>query len=85
MNFSHIFYILQILEKKSEYNGTVQQLFIDFKKVCVSVKRENIYNILLEFVIPQKLIRQIKMCLNENCIKVHVVKLCLMNILFRMC
>jgi hypothetical protein len=28
----HIFYIRQILEKKWEYNGTVHQLFIDFKK-----------------------------------------------------
>jgi hypothetical protein len=27
-----IFYIRQILEKKWEYNGTVHQLFIDFKK-----------------------------------------------------
>jgi hypothetical protein len=29
-----IFYIWQILEKKWEYNGTVHQLFIDFKKAC---------------------------------------------------
>jgi hypothetical protein len=28
----HIFCIWQILEKKWEYNGTVHQLFIDFKK-----------------------------------------------------
>jgi hypothetical protein len=27
-----IFYIRQILEKKWEFNGTVHQLFIDFKK-----------------------------------------------------
>jgi hypothetical protein len=27
-----IFYILQMLEKKWEYNGSVHQLFIDFKK-----------------------------------------------------
>jgi hypothetical protein len=27
-----IFYIRQIIEKKWEYNGTVHQLFIDFKK-----------------------------------------------------
>jgi hypothetical protein len=35
-----IFYILQILEKKWEYNGTVHQLFTDFKKVYDSIKRE---------------------------------------------
>jgi hypothetical protein len=33
-----IFYILQIPEKKWEYNGTVHQLFIDFKKAYDSVK-----------------------------------------------
>jgi hypothetical protein len=33
-----IFYIQQILEKKWEYNGTVHQLFIDFKKAYDSVK-----------------------------------------------
>jgi hypothetical protein len=34
----HIFYIHQILEKKWEYNGTVQQLFTDFKKAYDSVR-----------------------------------------------
>jgi hypothetical protein len=35
-----IFCIRQILEKKWEYNGTVHQLFIDFKKAYDSVRRE---------------------------------------------
>jgi hypothetical protein len=35
-----IFYIHQILEKKWEYNGMVNQLFIDFKKAYDSVKKE---------------------------------------------
>jgi hypothetical protein len=34
-----IFFICQILEKKCEYNGTVNQLFTDFKKAFNSVKR----------------------------------------------
>jgi hypothetical protein len=58
-----IFYIRQILEKKWEYNGTVHQLFIDFKKAYGSVKREVLYNILLEFGITKKLVRLIKLCL----------------------
>jgi hypothetical protein len=37
----------------------------DFKKACDSVKREVFYNILLEFGVPKKLFRLIKMCLNE--------------------
>jgi hypothetical protein len=49
-----IFYIRQILEKKWEYNGTKYQLFIDFKKAYDSVKREVLYNILLEFGITKK-------------------------------
>jgi hypothetical protein len=50
-----MFYIRQILGTKWECNGTVGQLFIDFKKAYDSVKREVLYNILLEFGIPKKL------------------------------
>jgi sorting nexin-29 len=55
-----IFYIRQVLQKKWEYNGTVYQVFIDFKKAY-----ESLYNILIEFGIPRKLVGLIKMCLNE--------------------
>jgi sorting nexin-29 len=61
-----IFYIRQILEKKWEYNGTVHQLFIDFKKAYDSVRREVLYSILIEFGIPRKLVSLIQMCLNET-------------------
>jgi len=44
----------------------VHQLFIDFKKAYDSVKREVLYNILLEYGIPKKRGRLIKMCLNET-------------------
>jgi sorting nexin-29 len=70
-----IFYIRQILEKKWEYNGMVHQLFIDFKKAYDSVKREVFYNILFEFGTPKKLVRLIKMCLNETYSKVCIGKL----------
>jgi hypothetical protein len=70
-----IFYIQQILEKKWEYNGMVHQLFIDLKKAYESIKREVLYNILLEFGIPEKVVRLIKMCLNETYSKVRVGKL----------
>jgi hypothetical protein len=65
---------LQILEKKWEYNGTVHQLFIDFKKAYYSVKGEVLYNILLEYGIPKKLVRIIEMCLKETYSKVCVGK-----------
>jgi hypothetical protein len=35
-----ISYIRQILEEKWEYNGTVHQLFIDFRKAYDSIRRE---------------------------------------------
>ena len=56
----HILCIRQILEKKWEYNEAVHQLFIDFKKAYGSVRREVLYNILMEFGIPKKLVRLIK-------------------------
>jgi len=56
VNFQHnrsttdnIFSICLILEKKWEYNETVYQLFIDFKEAYHSVRREVLYNILIEF------------------------------------
>jgi hypothetical protein len=52
---NHIFYVQQILEKKWEYNGTVHELFTDFKKAYGSVKRKGLYNILLEFGILKHL------------------------------
>jgi hypothetical protein len=69
-----IFYICQILEKKWEYNGTVHQLFIAFKKAYDSCRREVLYNILIECGMPRKLFGLIKMCLNESCSAVHIGK-----------
>jgi hypothetical protein len=69
-----IFYIRQILEKKWEYNGTVHQLFIDFKKAYDSVMREALYNILIEFRIPRKLVGLIKMRLYETYSRVRIGK-----------
>jgi len=70
----HIFCIRQILEKKWEYNEAVHQLFIDFKKAYDSVRREDLYNILIEFGVPQKLVRLMKMCLAETYSRVRVGK-----------
>jgi hypothetical protein len=61
-----IFYIRLILEKKWENNGSVHQLFTDFKKAYDSVRREVLYNILIEFGIYRKVVGLIKMCLNET-------------------
>jgi hypothetical protein len=49
-----------------KYNETVHQLFVDFKKSYDSVRREVLYNILIQFGVPMKLVRLIKMCLNKT-------------------
>ena len=43
-----------------DYDKAVHQLFVDFKKAYDSVRREVLYNILIEFGIPMKLVRLIK-------------------------
>jgi len=52
----------------------VHPLFIEFKKAYDSVRREVLYNILIEFGVPKKLVRLIKMCLTETYIRVRVGK-----------
>jgi hypothetical protein len=48
--------------------------YVFFKKAYDSVGREVLYNILIEFGIPMKLARQIKMCLTETCSRLRVGK-----------
>jgi hypothetical protein len=53
---------LRYLEIKWKYNETVHQLFIDFKKAYYLVRSKVSYNILIEFEVPIKSVRLIKMC-----------------------
>ena len=62
------------LRKKWEYNEVEHQLFIDFKKAHDSVMRTVLYNILIEFSIPMKWVRLIKMCLTETYSRVRISK-----------
>ena len=59
VNYDHLFCIHQMLEKKWEYNKAVHKLFIDFKKAYDSVRREVLYNTVIECGIPMKLVRLI--------------------------
>ena len=52
----------------------MHQHFIDFKKAYDSVRRQALYNILIEFGIPKKLVRLIKMYLTETYSRVRVGK-----------
>jgi hypothetical protein len=64
-------------------NGTVYQLFIDLEKTYDSVRREVLYNIIIEFDIPMKIIRLIEVCFMKPIVKLKHVKICLMHLLFR--
>ena len=48
----------------------MHQLFVDLTKV----RREVLYNILIEFGIPMKLVRLVKMCLTETYSRIWVGK-----------
>ena len=65
---------VKYLRKKGEYNEAVLQLFMYFKKAYDSVRREVLYNILIEFCFPMELVRLIKMCLTETYSRVRVGK-----------
>jgi len=70
----HVFCIHQILEKKWEYSEPVHQLFIDFKKAYDSVRREVLYMIIIEFGVPRKIVKLIKMSLTGTYSSVRVGK-----------
>jgi len=48
----------------------VHRFFIDFKKAYVSDRRKVLYNILVEFGIPMKLVMLINMCVTETYIRI---------------
>jgi hypothetical protein len=57
-----------------EYDETVRQVFVDFKRAYESVRREEFCNILIEFGVPMKLVKLNKLCLNETYSKVRIGK-----------
>jgi len=56
------------------FGTIVHQLFIDFKKAYDLVRRDVLYNILVEYGIPKKLVRLIKMCPTATYSRVRVGK-----------
>jgi hypothetical protein len=67
-------------------NGNTMRPYISysyFKKAYDSVRRELLYNILIEFGVPMKQVRLIKMCINETYSKVRIGKNMSDNFLFQ--
>jgi hypothetical protein len=62
------------IEKLKRNKSPAHWLFIDSEKAYDSVRREELYNILIEFGIPIMLVRLTKTCLNEAYSKVQTSK-----------
>ena len=65
------FAFVKYWRKNGNDNEAVHQLFIDFSD---SVRKEVLYNILIDFDIPMKLVRLVKICLTEMYSRVWVGK-----------
>jgi sorting nexin-29 len=61
-----IFTTRQVLEKCYEQNINTHQLYRDFKQTCDSINRKFIYEAMVEFGIPSKLISLTKMTLETT-------------------
>jgi hypothetical protein len=68
----HIFTLRQILEKNWEYNKDTFCLFVDFNKAYDTIIRDQMWNIMEEYGIPQKLINITKQCVNNSRCRIRV-------------
>jgi hypothetical protein len=55
-------FVKYLRKKNWEYNEAVHQLLIECKKAYNTVRREALYNIVIEFGVYIKLVRLIEMC-----------------------
>ena len=63
---NQIFTLRQILEKTKEFGTETHHLFIDFKPAYDTTKRDQLYNAMSEFNIPNKLIRLTRMTMENT-------------------
>ncbi|XP_055525883.1 uncharacterized protein LOC129718811 [Wyeomyia smithii] len=67
-----IFTLRQILDKFREYNLTTHHMFVDFRAAYDSVKRNELWQIILEHGFPTKLIKLSRMTLegSKSCVRI---------------
>ena len=67
-----MFTLRQILDKFREYNLQTHHLFVDFKAAYDSVKRNELWQIMLEYGFPTKLIKLSRMTLegSKSCVRI---------------
>ena len=68
----NILMIRQIIEKCCEYNIDIHNIFIDYMHAFDSINRNKILDSLTQYKIPSKLIRLIKLTLENTTAKVKV-------------
>ena len=64
--------IRQIIEKCYEYNIDIHNIFIDYTHAFDSIKRNKILDPLIQYKIPPRLIRLVKLTLENTMAKVKV-------------
>ncbi|KAG8223826.1 hypothetical protein J437_LFUL003714 [Ladona fulva] len=64
--------VRQIMEKRYEYNVNVHQLFVDFRQAYDSVKRNKLYQTMVDMEFPTKLIGLIQITLRNTRGKVKI-------------
>jgi hypothetical protein len=80
LQYCYVGYVFRIISNiglfvSVKVSFTVHQLFVNFQKAYDSVRRKVFTcNILIEFGVPMKLVRLIKMCLNKMYSKVRIGK-----------
>jgi hypothetical protein len=79
------FAFVRYWRKKWDYRETIHQLFVYFKKIYDSVRREVLYNILTDYGTPMELVLLNKMCLNKTYIKFSIIKLLSDNLAIQNC
>jgi len=69
---NQIFTLRQILEKTKEFGIETHHSFIDFKSTYDTLKRDQLYNVMGEFNIPNKLIRLTRMTMENTKSQVRI-------------
>ena len=67
----HIFTVKQLVEKHYEFDNDLHLLFIDYKQAYDSINREVLWDTLITFGIPAKIVKMIKLCMNKTRCKVR--------------
>jgi hypothetical protein len=68
----NIFMIRQIIKKCYEYGIAIHNIFVDYTYAFYLIKRDKIVDALIQYIIPPKLIRLVKLTLENTMAKVKV-------------